>query len=118
MHKQRLAARATERGKGFIANGRKAARFGLYPQHPLPTAKCPVTRFDAQVLSFVGKQSAWRAMVKLGVLVIGVAQTRLDALQPPRQLAHLPFQRIAGGFHADRHLVFGHGTVLTLVSVD
>ena len=118
VHKQRLAARVAERGKGLIANGRKAAGLPLRAHHALPSRQRAMPRFHAQVLAFVGKHRAGAARVKLGVLVIGVAQAGFDAFKPAGQLAHLAFQRIAGGLHANRHLVFGHRAVVTLVGID
>ena len=75
-------------------------------------------RLDAQVLALVGKHGARISAFKLGVLVVGVAQAGFDAVKPAWQLAHLAFQRVAGGLHANRHLVFGHGAVIALVGVD
>ena len=118
MHKNSLAARAAKRGKGFITHRRKTARFGLHTHHALPTAQRAVARLDAQVVSLVGKYCSGHAFVKLGVLVVGVAQADFDAFKPTRQLAHLALQRVARGFHANRHLVFGHGAVIALVGVD
>ena len=75
-------------------------------------------RFDAQVLALIGKNGFSPPIEKFGVLVIGVTQTGLDAFKPAGQLAQLAFQCIAGGLHANRHFVFGHCAVITLVTVD
>ena len=118
VHKKGLAACAAEGRKGFIAHRRKTARLGLQTHHALPPRQRAVSGLDAQVLALVGKHGASLSAFKLGVLVIGVAQAGFDAVKPARQLAHLALQRIAGGLHANRHLVFGHGAVVALVGVD